>query len=78
MTYEEFFDIAKTRPWKVTECFSGPDCWCRIIKCDPPVLDYDGEELTINTAGSMNKLECEYIVELHNQNLIKNGIKIQN
>lgn len=64
MTYTEFFEIAKTRPWKTIECETGKECWCRMITTDPPVDDH-----FVATWGSIDKDTAEYIVELHNQRL---------
>jgi len=72
MTYSEFFETAKDKPWKVIPCHSGTDCWCRIITTEEPVQD-DGEDLNISSWGSIPKEFAEYIVNLHNQNLKANG-----
>ena len=72
MTYSEFFETAKVKPWKVIPCHSGTECWCRIIEvCD--LERSNDEDSYINNSGSIPKEFAEYIVNLHNQNLKSNG-----
>lgn len=82
MNYDQAKEYAFTIPWKVTECFSGPNCWCRIIVPIDPVpysdeIEHFGKTL-VNTEveyyeivpdGSIDKYTAEYIVKLHNENL---------
>lgn len=59
--------------WKTMECFSGPDCWCRIIVPVEPIYythsDTDDKqyEYTILDAGALDQETAEYIVRLHNE-----------
>lgn len=72
MTYSEFFEIAKDKPWKAIPCHSGTECWCRIIT----VEDFerpDNEDSHISSWGSISKEFAEYLVELHNQTLESNS-----
>ena len=68
MTYSEFFQIAKDKPWKVIPCHSGTECWCRIITTEEPIVG-DDEELNITSWGSISTEFAEYLVELHNKNI---------
>lgn len=58
-------------PWKVVPCFTGPECWCRMIA----VETYTGEkgidenDLIIIGSASINTEMAEYIVNLHNESL---------
>jgi len=68
MTYSEFFEIAKDKPWKVIPCHAGTECWCRIITVEEFERP-DNEDSHISSWGSISKEFAEYLVELHNQNL---------
>ena len=70
------FDQAKEQsflvPWKTMECFTGPECWCRIIVPVEPIL-YSHEEspdvkheYVIVDAGALDQETAEYFVDLHN------------
>jgi hypothetical protein len=73
MTYQEAYKKALEVKWKVGPCFSGEQCWCRIIMPEIPIkFDKDDiEEVQIVSSASINKDMAEYIVELHNNNLNK-------
>ena len=73
MNYDQAKEYAFLVPWKTTECFSGPECWCRIIVPVEPVL-YSHEEspdikreYIIVDAGALDQETAEYIVKLHNE-----------
>lgn len=74
------FDQAKKKShklrWKTDYCHEGEQCWCRIIKCEEPLMyskfDYfDQEEYIIIQDGQLNKDTAEHIVKLHNESLLK-------
>lgn len=68
--YEEALIKAFNSEWKSSVCSQGEECWCRIIE---PLnkIEYDnGEEIYIVGSGSISKEFAEYIVKLHNNNLI--------
>jgi hypothetical protein len=74
MTHEEAYNKALEVKWKVEPCFSGEDCWCRIIMPSEPI-NYgpdNVEEVCIVSSASINKQMAEHIVNIHNQ-LINNG-----
>lgn len=73
MTYQEHFEFIKDKRWKVSDCFSGKDCWCRPITIEDEVGDED-IDFVIKSAA-ISKYEAEYIVQLHNENLEKNSKK---
>lgn len=57
------------------ECFSGPECWCRIIVPVEPVIytepispDIEHEYYIVD-AGALDQTTAEYIVRLHNEYL---------
>ena len=70
--------------WEVKSCFSGEDCWCRIIETVNKNLffkrkysdDEEYEQLATGVidSGAINKKLADYIVKLHNENLNKNNI----
>jgi hypothetical protein len=74
MTHEEAYNKALKVKWKVEPCFSGEDCWCRIIVPDEPI-NYGSdnvEEVCIVSSASINKQMAKHIVNIHNQ-YINNG-----
>jgi hypothetical protein len=80
MNYEEAKKYSFMVPWKATECFSGPECWCRIIVPVEPIYYNHPEspdikkEYDIVDAGALDQETAEYIVELHNRYLYKQKI----
>lgn len=73
MNYDQAKELSFLVPWKTSECFSGPDCWCRIIVPVEPIL-YSHEEspdvkheYVIVDAGSLDQTTAEYMVKLHNE-----------
>jgi len=74
MTHEEAYNKALEVKWKVEPCFSGEDCWCRIIMPSEPI-NYgpdNVEEVYIVSSASINKQMAEHIVNVHNKS-INNG-----
>ena len=74
MTHEEAYNKATKVKWKVEPCFSGEDCWCRMIMPSEPI-NYgpnNVEEVCIVNSASINKKMAEHIVNIHNQS-INNG-----
>ena len=73
-THEEAYNKATKVKWKVEPCFSGEDCWCRIIVPDEPI-NYgpdDIEEVCIVSSASINKQMAEHIVNINNEfNLVQ-------
>ena len=73
MNFEQAREYSFLVPWKTMECFSGPQCWCRIIVPVEPILythpDTDDKkyEYDIVDAGSLDQTTAEYIVKLHNE-----------
>lgn len=60
------------KKWKIADCFSGSDCWCRMIvttdwKKDSETENSD-DEIIIGTAA-INKKTAEYLVKMHNKSL---------
>ena len=72
MNFEQAKELSYLVPWKTMECFSGPDCWCRIIVPVEPILYNHPEnpenkhEYVIVDAGSLDQETAEYLVKLHN------------
>ena len=69
MTFDEAKNLAKTVRWKTEVCYTGEDCWCRIIVPEEPIeYDYhdDKETYEIVSAGSIDKEFAEQIVSEHN------------
>ena len=77
MNYEEARRHSFTVPWKAIECFSGPECWCRIIVPVEPIhynhpdMPDKQHEYDIVDAGSLDQDTAEYIVKLHNERINK-------
>jgi len=73
MTYQEAYKQALEVEWKVEPCFSGEQCWCRLIVPKVPIkFDKDDiEEVCIVSSASINKAMAEYIVKLHNNKINK-------
>ena len=80
MNFEQAKELSFLVKWKATECFSGPDCWCRIIVPVEPIYYSHPEnpenkhEYSIVDAGALDQETAEYFVDLHNSCLerIKN------
>ena len=85
-SYEEAHKYSLTIPWKVEPCFTGETCWCRVILPTETIKykrirDYDKTEVVeeyewIVPDGSIDKQTAEYIVKLHNVNLVRNQIMV--
>ena len=73
MNYDQAKELSFLVLWKTMECFSGPDCWCRIILPVEPILYSHPEspdiehEYDIVDAGALDQETAEYIVKLHNE-----------
>jgi len=67
--------------WKAVECFSGPDCWCRVILPVEPIYYSHPEspdikrEFSIVDAGNLDQQTAEYFVHLHNERLAKKRLE---
>ena len=74
MNYEKAVKKAYNVKWKTSECSAGPDCWCRIIEPEEPIIYKDREileSLYIAGSGCMPKEFAVYIVRLHNMQIVK-------
>ena len=75
MNFEQAKELSFLVPWKATECFSGPECWCRIIMPVESILYSHPEnpdnkhEYDIIGAGALDQQTAKYIVKLHNEHL---------
>lgn len=77
MTYQEAQEKLFKVRWKTEPCFTGEDCWCRMIipeETIPYTHTYTtGEEVEENIyivgAGAIDKEIAEYFVKLHNESL---------
>lgn len=72
MNFEQAREYSFLVPWKATECFSGPECWCRIIVPIEPIYYTNPEsdnryEYSVVDAGALDQETAEYIVRLHNE-----------
>lgn len=71
LTYKQAQQKALKEEWVATPCPQGEECWCRIIEPEKPILYGDNdEEYYIVGSASIPKEEAEYIVKLHNQQLM--------
>lgn len=73
MNFEQAKELSFLVPWKTIECFSGPECWCRIIVPFEPILyshqespDVEHEYIIVD-AGALDQETAEYMVRLHNE-----------
>ena len=76
MNFEQAREYSFLVPWKATECFSGSECWCRIIVPIEPIYYTNPEsdnkyEYSIVDAGALDQETAEYIVKLHNNKIIQ-------
>lgn len=74
MTYEEARKKALSVKWKIGTCSEGEKCWCRVIKCEEPMLYKEQGfkepiEYHVASAGELDKETAEHIVMLHNEKL---------
>ena len=72
MNYEEAIHKSLTVKWKVDTCPQGEICWCRVIRCEEPLMykereDSDEDEYYPIKAGEVNKETVEHIVKIHNE-----------
>ena len=72
MNYSEAIKKSLEVKWVVGECATGEECWCRVIKCDPPLMyteneDSDEDEYWPVRSGELGKETVEHFVELHNK-----------
>ena len=73
MNFDKAREYSFLVPWKTMECFSGPDCWCRMVVPIDPVYYVNPEspdvkhEYVVVDAGALDQKTAEYIVELHNE-----------
>ena len=90
MNFDQVKEQSFLVPWKTMECFTGPECWCRIIVPVEPILynhpespDVEHEYVVVD-AGALDQQTAEYIVRLHNEYLdgtlksLKEGMDILN
>lgn len=61
MNYDQAKELSFLVKWKVTECFSGPQCWCRRIVPVDPILYNDEYENFGKTLVSTETEEYEII-----------------
>lgn len=64
--WNEIQEYIKTHRWKAIPCFSGTDCWCRLIQCEEIPEGGDPDDYTLNNSGSLFKDIAELIVREHN------------
>lgn len=78
MTFEEAVEHSLKVPWKTVECFSGPQCWCRmVVPVNPIDCEYNTHDGVVQKdtydeiigPAAINKITAEYIVKIHNENL---------
>jgi hypothetical protein len=74
MNYENAIEESLNKKWVVGTCIQGDTCWCRIIKCDPPLMyvEFNGsdeEEYLVVRPGELCKTTVDHIVKIHNESL---------
>ena len=74
MNFDQAREYSFLVPWKTMECFSGSECWCRIIVPVEPIYyrhpkkPENKHEYAIVDAGALDERTAEHIVRLHNEN----------
>lgn len=72
MNFDKAREYSFLVPWKTMECFSGPDCWCRMVVPIDPVYYVNPEspdvkhEYVVVDAGALDQETAEYFADLHN------------
>ena len=73
LDYGQAITESLSRKWKIDTCQQGEECWCRVIKCDPPLFfvesNRDEQEYCVIRSGELCKETVEHLVKLHNQSL---------
>lgn len=69
LTYKEAMALALEKPWKLTPCETGDECWCRMVEPAERIEDKDGNEIYIVGSGRIPKEFAEHFVKLHNDSL---------
>lgn len=69
--WDRIHNYIKTHTWKTIPCFSGDECWCRLIQCVDIPDGEDPDDYTLNNSGSISKDIAEMIVSEHNIMLTK-------
>lgn len=59
--------------WKVHSCFSGKECWCRMIVTEGWDDLVQADDTLVIGSAAVSKELAEYIVLLHNNNIGKSG-----
>jgi hypothetical protein len=68
--YQDAINKSLKSKWLVKSCFSGDDCWCKIIVLETPIIFDDDQKIEyIVGYGSVSKEVADHIVFLHNQSL---------
>lgn len=71
MNFQEASEHLMKVKWKAEPCFTGEECWCRVIVPEEKLKDDEGNEVDIANSGCVSKNHAEYIVKLHNDSLNK-------
>ena len=74
--WESIHEYIKTHEWKAIPCFTGEECWCRLIQCVDIPEGGDPDNYTLNNSGSIGKDMAEFIVTEHNRALTRTIWKI--
>lgn len=68
-SYQKARQISLTVPWKIVPCFSGDNCWCRMIQPVEPIYYNETDYIDIVGSGAISKEVAEHIVLIHNATL---------
>lgn len=77
MNYEQAREQVFNVAWKASECFTIPNCWCRIVVPVEPIFwhhpDYPDvkNEYVVIDHETIDQETAEYIVKLHNDKIAK-------
>ena len=72
LNYQQAIEESLKRRWKIGTCSQGEECWCRMIKCEDPLMfsesdDSEEEEYHVVRSGELNRETVEHLVRIHNQ-----------
>lgn len=70
MNYKEAYEKLLTVEWKTEKC-GQEKCWCLMIQPKEAIKYDEIEEAYVCGSGSITKKLAKYIVNLHNNNIIK-------
>lgn len=69
MNLEDMRSYQKGIEWKVVDCPTGPECWCKMIVTPEYDPEVQSDESIVFGSAAIPKDLAYYITELHNNKL---------